>query len=565
MRSFAVLPPSGAGTSAALASLKGKTAAVIVWDAATEHRQVVVTGGSYESMRREALTALATAGLQTQGVLADIAPAGGRPARGGRRPVVVALASAADISAALAPLRAAGIQIRTVTTAAAALDSLARLRRTLDVAGAIEAYAALEQHAICIALVRDGVLVAARELPWGYVDASGEVVTMRPREEIASRLVDEISAFVTAIGGEPHEVGQVCVMGGLPELRSTTALMTERLDVEVEPLDSLFGIDASQLPQPADEFRDRSAELRLAWAAAADWPPAIDLFRSRHRATSRTTLSRAAVAAGIVAGLLAGWRIQQSQWWQSTGTPRAPQIAASTAPVRERPVPTVARPAASVVPASTVSAPRPAPPAVVPTVATAPSAPRPVPQPVAPVPSTTAPTVIAANRPALPPTPVRQEPPAVGAESPRLRAEPPAPAPRTTADPVIRTAPATASAASRGGPPQEREVPRTSVARSSLPSVSRTAQEPIFVPAVEPARFSRGTSGVPAEVPLPFDAALGTILYSSDRKLAIIDGRIIGVGDEIRGARVVEITQSAVLLRDGQGHLRRLAVGAGAR
>jgi len=64
---------------------------------------------------------------------------------------------------------------------------------------------------------------------------------------------------------------------------------------------------------------------------------------------------------------------------------------------------------------------------------------------------------------------------------------------------------------------------------------------------------------------LPFDAALGTILYSSDRKLAIIDGRIIGVGDEIRGARVVEITQSAVLLRDGQGHLRRLAVGAGAR
>ena len=44
------------------------------------------------------------------------------------------------------------------------------------------------------------------------------------------------------------------------------------------------------------------------------------------------------------------------------------------------------------------------------------------------------------------------------------------------------------------------------------------------------------------EVALPFDAAFGTILYSADRKLAIIDNRIVGVGDEVRGARVVEIT-----------------------
>ncbi len=52
---------------------------------------------------------------------------------------------------------------------------------------------------------------------------------------------------------------------------------------------------------------------------------------------------------------------------------------------------------------------------------------------------------------------------------------------------------------------------------------------------------------------MPFDAVLGTILYSPDRKLAIIDNRIVGVGDEVRGARVIEITAGAVLLRDAQG------------
>jgi hypothetical protein len=44
--------------------------------------------------------------------------------------------------------------------------------------------------------------------------------------------------------------------------------------------------------------------------------------------------------------------------------------------------------------------------------------------------------------------------------------------------------------------------------------------------------------------------------------LAIVDGRIVGEGDEIRGAQVVEITQNAVLLRDAQGRLRRLTGGS---
>ncbi len=69
----------------------------------------------------------------------------------------------------------------------------------------------------------------------------------------------------------------------------------------------------------------------------------------------------------------------------------------------------------------------------------------------------------------------------------------------------------------------------------------------------------------PPETAAPFDAVLGTILYSPDRKLAIIDNRIVGVGDEVRGARVTEITAGAVLLRDAQGKLRQLTLGAGGR
>jgi hypothetical protein len=65
--------------------------------------------------------------------------------------------------------------------------------------------------------------------------------------------------------------------------------------------------------------------------------------------------------------------------------------------------------------------------------------------------------------------------------------------------------------------------------------------------------------------PLPFDAVLGTILYGPERQLAIIDGRIVQVGDEVRGATVVDIVPTGVTLRDGQGRLRSLAPGAPGR
>ena len=77
--------------------------------------------------------------------------------------------------------------------------------------------------------------------------------------------------------------------------------------------------------------------------------------------------------------------------------------------------------------------------------------------------------------------------------------------------------------------------------------------------------MARARPAPPAEIAQPFDAALGTILYSPDRKLAIIDNRIVAVGDDVRGARIVEITAAAVMLRDAQGRLRQLTLGNGGR
>lgn len=72
---------------------------------------------------------------------------------------------------------------------------------------------------------------------------------------------------VTRLHG--RAVRQIVTCGSLPELRSLTLPLAEEFDVEVETLDGIYGVDATQLPKPADGFRDRAAALQLALTAAA--------------------------------------------------------------------------------------------------------------------------------------------------------------------------------------------------------------------------------------------------------------------------------------------------------
>jgi len=466
---------------AALAPYYRQPVAAVVWGLHGDHRQAVVAAGSYERMRREAVSATRQAGVDTRQMLADIAPIATGKDGSRRRPVVVALAPTSEVAAVVRQLTSAGLRVRSVVTPALALMSLARLRLTAP--GTAEAYVALEETTTAIALIRDGGLIAARELEWGYQDEQGQV---RSRDEVSERVGAAIEEFLGDCGARPSAVAQVCVCGGLPELRSMTLALTARLDVEVEPLDSLFGIDADHLP--AGDFRDHAAEMRLAWAVAADWGAPINFLRERRRRLVKVTLTRAAVIAGVATGLGLAWRIQRSAWLEPS-KPAPKPSATSTVPPRARPA--LASP--------TKAAPVPAP---------APVAATPPPAQVVSRPTTAALPPVGVPRPAR----VSQSPPPVVLT--------PVPEPARPAPP---RAPETSSASVTTPPPRVRRPP-------------------------------------PEEVPLPFDAALGTILYGADRKLAIIDGRIVQVGDEVRGARVMEITPNSVLFRDPEGRLRRLSL-----
>ncbi|MBI3399943.1 MAG: hypothetical protein HY048_00875 [Acidobacteria bacterium] len=498
VRWCAVLPPSGPQTTAALRSFRRHRAAVVVWGPASEHRQVLVRPGSYEEMRAEAIAALSAAGVPTLDMLVDIAPAG-PPRDGKRRPVVVALASAAAIKSAMQPVIDAGIRVRTVMTPAIALNALMRARRDRSGPEDIEAFIALDETSTAIALIRDGALIVSRMLLWGYVESPGGRQPRR-REDIAARLADELAGFFHAAGGSTTSVRHICIASGLPELRSMTVPLMERLDLEVEPLDSLFAIDAKHAAGDGINLRDRVAELRIAWASAADWPAPLNLMRARNRQRSRVVLSRAAVVAGMAVGWGAGWRVSASSWWQSTAS---------------RPVAHAAAPAA---------------------------------RPTTPVPPP-APLRIATATPPMPSSPVSivsrepDSPPPPAAPAPRVRELPTASAPIVRAELAV-------------------PVPQPTLLTSVAPP-ARAARAITAAP-----RAVRARSASQADVQEPagrFDAVLGTILYSAERRLAIVDGHIVGLGDEVRGARVVDIDANSVLLRDGSGRSRRLTLGANVR
>jgi hypothetical protein len=512
VRSYGRLSRGGVGTLHELSKFQGQPAAAVVWGLQADHRYAVVPHGSFRSMRRDAVTSMQGSGVETRGRVADIfaAPrAKGAPTRS----VVVALAATPGLVSATQWLSAQGIRLQSAVTPALALMSLARLRGAFSVPDRIEAYVALEETSTAVALVRNGLLLAASELAWGYQNDRG---VTRSREEIARRLADDIEGFLAARSARPDVLAQVCICGGLPDLRSMAIRLMEELDVEVEPLDSLFGIDAVHLPGPENEFRERAADFRLAWAAAADWPAPVNLLRERKRRLTKTILTRAAVAAGVATGVGVAWQVQRSDWWRST--PSAP----NSAPARAASFPRAASSPAAVAPVRTSPRPAPPPPVQV--------RPAPLPalsaraQPAAVPPATVPPRAV--------PSPIVQAPPAPPLV-PRPAVQPPAVRPR----PV---------------PPVQPPV----VQRRDEPPPARVERQPAS---------DRRLALPPPEIALPFDAVLGTILYAPERQLAIIDGRIVQAGDEINGARVVDITPTAVLLRDAQGRLRRLGLGASVR
>jgi len=546
-----MLPSGGAETAARLTALRGRRATAVVWAQGADHRPVVVTDAPYDRMQREARAAAQAAGRSVERTLADIAPIadpptaasaplkrrrrgngpltqGSRPdndlpgtptpprGEGGRRTVLLASAPADEVAALVQPLLDAGIRVDHLLTPAAALLSLARTRRSLAPGGGLEAYVALDEAASSVALVRDGSLVAATGLSWGFVEECEGHRSLREREEIAARLAGDLSAFLDE-GGLGHEhLQHVCIASGVPDLRSMAMTLTELLDVETEPLDSLFAIDGTRLPDDADDCREHVPALRLAWAAAADPYPPLDLLRPRHWCARRARLWGAAVMAGAAAGLALGLAIQDRLRPGSAVRPIS-VLAASALPLRLAGVPAFAPP-------------------------------NPAPEGLRRGEPTAGPTVL--RRPEFRPG---KEP--AFAPSELRRGQPdPAPSELRRGEPD----PAPAAAPRRGRPvaalparPRSKpaDAPPTPPTRSNVDTavVGPTTSVPL-------ARIESATDAAP----LPFEATLESILVGLDRRFALIDGRIVEAGDVVRGARVVEITATAVLLRDEGGRLRRL-------
>ncbi len=475
---------AAAPDAASLSGFRRRACAVVVWGLRAHHRQATVTAGSYQRMRREAAAAARSAGIDTRHMLADIAPAGPHddPAR---RTVVLALAPTSDVAAALRTVLAAGVKAHSIVTPALALMSLARLRRSATTAGTVEAYVAFEETCTAIALIRDAALVASRELDWGFQGVTG----LRSREDAAKCLADAIRAFFDDCGVRRDAVSQVCVCGGMPEMRNMTLSLMERLDVEVEPLDSLFGVDADHLPEPADDFRERVVDLRLAWAVAADWNAPLDFLRERRRRTAKTALTRAAVIAGVATGVAGAWRVERG-WLSQEDTAPPPRAASAVK---------TARPAISI-----------------------------------------------------------EQPPVAQAVIPIPPLQPPPQQPRAAQS--MPTPPRSASS----GQPELQQPARTLVLTPVSPAVVETprpVQPAVRAPIAEPRPLAPAPRGRTDDAaPLRFEGSLGTILYGSDRKVAIVDGRIVQIGDDIRGAHVVDITPDAVLFRDAQGRLRKLTL-----
>ena len=61
------------------------------------------------------------------------------------------------------------------------------------------------------------------------------------------------------------------------------------------------------------------------------------------------------------------------------------------------------------------------------------------------------------------------------------------------------------------------------------------------------------TSAPKQEQPRQESMQLTEIIYSRDRKVAVIDDRVLSIGDKIRGAKLVKLTrESARLVRNGK-------------
>ena len=328
---------------------------VTVWGLRVVHQLLRLPPASTDALesiaRREARKDLAA--LETDGAAASVAVVPGDDVQVGqqrRREVSLVAASASEIQQRIQPFIDAGFVVRGVVTPALALAAMARAQRELS--GAV-AYVAIVNRATCLAIVRDGVLLFAREMPWGWGngereagngqrssvrgpgheresagDETGENISdprssmPDPRSPIpdpaslTARLASELKRSILFFKQTFRaSVEAVALCGDLPNLRSLTGPLGDAMGIPVQTLDSLVGIDAAAVPDPPDLFRRDVASFRMAIAVGADATPLANLLPATIAQTRDKRRQIVRLVASAAAGLLltTGWYVVTRQ------------------------------------------------------------------------------------------------------------------------------------------------------------------------------------------------------------------------------------------------------------
>jgi len=323
VRTFREIPysPSSPGrlTADLRQALRGRGAVarharVAMWGLRSSHLGLLLppaAAGDLEALaRREARAAERShaAAAKDPAVISDGIVVG-EIREGGRREVGYVSANPDEVQARLQPLRDAGFEIDAAVTPALAHAVMVRQRGPAS-PDQVTAVVAVNRRATALSVLRGAVVLFSRELPWGSeTERSEQAGAAYDTSTMAGRLVSELKRSLVYIKQNRQiDVSHVLICGDMPNLRSLTGPLMHELNVEVETLDGLEGLDVAHLPEPVDQFRAQIAALRpaLGLAAAATLPVDLQPRGPRSAVTVTRPTERRLVVAGLVACAVVG-------------------------------------------------------------------------------------------------------------------------------------------------------------------------------------------------------------------------------------------------------------------
>ena len=283
---------------------------VNLWDVRSSHQYLLLPAATDEELEMRAWRHGASAlGMHEDSVTVATSLGGtrGEPGHHAKREVSFFAAGSNDIRARLRPIVDAGFVVEGVTTPCGALWAQSQLRRA-SLAGEVHAHVALGVSQSALGIFGDGRLLYARDLDWGYAAPSVGTPVALDRDLLADRLSAELRrSFLYLKQYWERDVSQVLLCGDMPEIRSLTAPMIDRLNIEVETLDTLEGIDATAIP---DGFAERAATFRLASSIAVAPPPVnllpVEVSESRTNAIAIRMFAAGSAAAVVFGAFLYG-------------------------------------------------------------------------------------------------------------------------------------------------------------------------------------------------------------------------------------------------------------------